>query len=206
MGRKRKILIGKRRTQVLRNMAYRMGMDFSEEDDWGLLEYMRDFKLFRKGRKKKITNIMRNVDEWMEVDIRIFDYAYQRGKNDQKKTFRQTVFFVKSKKLGIPELFMKPETFFNMIGTYLGMQDIDFERYPQFSKQYLLQGDDEELVREAMSDEVLQFFTVEKNWTLEGVNYFLVFYRNNRLMDPRRINRFYKKGLKLHDMFVKSSF
>ncbi|MEM7379847.1 MAG: ABC-F family ATP-binding cassette domain-containing protein [Bacteroidota bacterium] len=58
----------------------------------------------------------------------MFDYSYQRGKNNQKRTYRQTVFFVKSKKLGLPELFMKPESFFNMIGTYLGMQDIDFEK------------------------------------------------------------------------------
>ena len=194
------------RATILRSLAVKMDMDFEQEDEYGLLELLRDFKLFRKGRKKKIYNVMRSVDEWMETDIKVFDYHYLVGKNRQRNYKRQTVFFVKSKALGLPELMLKPENLFHKVAEHLGMQDIDFDEYPKFSQQYLLQGDDEELIRDAMTPSILRFFTVERNWTLEGINYFMIFYRKNRLLDPRAVLSFYKKGRRLHDMFAQSSF
>ncbi len=78
------------------------------------------------------------------------------------------------------------------------MQDIDFEQYPLFSSQYLLRGDDEEYIRASFPEKALQFFTIEKNWTLEGLNYYLVLYRKNHLMLPSQVLDFYRKGMHLH--------
>ncbi len=187
------------RTQVLQHIARRMGMTFKEEDDYGMEALLRDFTLFNKGRHRSITNLMQLQDTWMEVEVSIFDYAYRRGRS-RRNVSRQTVFFVKSKHLGLPQFLMEPETFFHKIGNLLGMQDIDFEQYPKFSNQYLLQGDDEELIRHMMDERLLKYFTVQKNWSLEGVNYYLIFYRANRLLSPRDVRRFFNQGMALHEM------
>ena len=190
------------RTQQLRHIAYHLKMDFHSEEEWGEINYLKDFRLFRSGRRKEITNIFQKRDEFLDLEASIFDYKYVRGGGKNRKTIKQTVFFVKSKRLGLPHFLMKPETFFHRIGTYLGMQDIDFEEYPTFSQNYLLQGEDEEYIRATMDDEVLKFFSVEKDWSVEGVNYYLIIYKKNKLLAPRRIKHLYQKGMDIYKLLV----
>jgi hypothetical protein len=176
-------------------------MTFSATDDWGLMELLQEFELFQKGRRQKISNVLHSVDDFMELNISIFDFEYVKGKSRERNTTRQTVFFFRSRALGLPEIYMRPENFLHRIANYLKIsQDIDFEKYPDFSKQYLLQGEDEAYIRHTMNDEVLQFFTTEKGWTLEAINFFLLFHQENQLLKPWEIKRLFKKGLKLHEL------
>lgn len=189
------------RAAHFRNLARELKMSYSETDDWGLMELLSDFELRQKGRRHKISNILRSVDEFMELDISIFDYEYVVGRNRKRNTKRQTVFFFRSRALGLPEIYMKPENFLHRLANYLNLsQDIDFEEFPKFSKQYLLQGEDEDYIRHTMNDKVLEFFTKEKGWTLEAVNFFLVFHKQDKLLKPWEVKRLYKKGLKLHEI------
>lgn len=189
------------RTAHLQRLARELNMSFSETDDWGLMELLNEFKIFKQGRRRKISNILHSVDDFLELNISIFDYEYVVGKNRERNTKRQTVFFFRSRALGLPEMYMKPENVFHRIANYLHLsQDIDFEEFPKFSKQYLLQGEDEEYIRYTMNNEVLTFFTKEKGWTLEAINFFLMFHYNNKLLKPWEIKRLFKKGIKLHEM------
>lgn len=189
------------RSQQLAEVAYKMGVHFTPEDDWGLFTLLRDFKLFKRGHSRVISNIMQSRDELLETDLRIFDYKYTISTNNSSRRFRQTVFFADSRKLGLPEFRMKPEQFIHKIGSLLGFEDINFENHPEFSHQYYLKSADEEYLRATMHDGILRFFSVEKGWHLEGVNYFLIFYRRNVLLPPERIQQFYMKGLQVFDLF-----
>ena len=190
------------RAVQLKNVAYQLGMEYAPEEEWGVHTMLKDFKLFSRGRRRRITNMLYRRDGLLQLDVRIFDYRYSVRRNNHSRVFKQTVFFVQSKKLGLPQFLMKPENFFHKIGAWLGVEDIDFERYPKFSNQYLLKGDDEDFIRSSFKEEVLQFFTIEKDWTMEGVNYFLVLYRKNRLLLPSEIISFYKKGMHLHQLLI----
>lgn len=172
-------------------------MSFSEEDEYGLLGLLEDFQLFNAGRRQKISNILRKEDSFGDFDLRIFDFEYTRGK---KRVHRQSVFFVQSKELSLPQLLMKPESIFLKIGKLLGVQDINFEEHPEFSKSYLLQGEDEELIRNVMDERVLKFFSVEKGWYVEGIGYYLIVYKRYKLLGPRSLTRFYQKGLDIHQL------
>lgn len=186
----------------LKSISYQLGMGYEAEDTWGLHTMLGDFTLFSRGRRRRITNMLYRRDGLLELDVRIFDYRYTVSTGNSARVFKQTVFFIQSKKLGLPQFLMKPENFFHKIGAWLGMEDIDFERYPKFSGQYLLRGDDEDYIRANFNDEVLQFFTVEKNWTMEGLNYYLILYRKNQLLLPSQIIEFYKKGMQLHRLLM----
>jgi hypothetical protein len=189
------------RTAHLQGLARELNMNFSETDDWGLMELLQGFQLFQKGRRQKITNVLHSVDDFLELNISIFDFEYVNGKNNERNTIRQTVFFFRSRALGLPEMYLRPEHFFHRIANYLKLsQDIDFEAFPDFSKQYLLQGEDEDYIRHTMNEQVLQFFTTEKGWTLEAINFFLMFHKHNELLKPWEIKRLFQKGLKLHEM------
>jgi len=189
------------RNPQLAKIAYQLDVDFMSEDDWGLINLLQDFKLFRRGGRKKITNILRSRDDLLETDLRIFDYKYVLSTGKSAKRYRQTVFFADSRKLGLPEFRMKPELFIHKIGALLGFDDINFESYPEFSRQYYLKSTDEEYLRATMHGGILRFFSEEKGWRVEGVNYYLIFYKKDVLFPPKRIRKFYDKGMQVFDLF-----
>jgi hypothetical protein len=187
------------RGHELENVAYRLGMEYQYGEEWGIMPYLQDFNLFRIGRGRKITHMLYTQDEWLESRVFVFDYVYRSGKNRRKHY--QTVFFVESKDLGLPQFFLKPEHFFHQVGELLGLtQDIDFEEHPEFSKRYWLKGDDEDYIRHTFNKKVRHFFTVEKNWSLEGINYYMIFYKRGRLLPAKDIKEFYEKGMALVKM------
>lgn len=191
------------RTEQLRSVAHELGMEFTPREEYGLIGLLRDFKLFESGGKKQITNLMTKSSPMMEDRFHLFDYKYIVSTGKTTVSFNQTVFFINSKQLSMPEMLLKPEHFFNKIGTWLGLQqDIDFEEHKQFSDNYLLQGEDEARVRRTMNqEEVVRFFTIEKDWHLESVGFFLIFYQHNRIFQPHEIKFFYDRGMLLFENF-----
>lgn len=188
------------RSAQMAQIANKLEMQFEAKDEWGLKTLLKDFHLFRRGGRKKILNYMHKSDGWLEMEMHLFDYHYTISTGKSSYTFKQTVFFVQSKRLGLPQFLMKPENFFHKIGHFLGIKDINFEEFPEFSNQYYLKGPDEEFIRAALNEKVLRFFTVEKNWSLEGINYFLIFYCNDTILPPQKILNFYDKGIQLCNM------
>lgn len=191
------------RTEQLRNVAHDLGMDFTPKEEYGMIGLLRDFNLFDKGTKKVITNLMTRTSPLMEDRFHIFDYRYTISTGKTSHTHRQTVMFINSKQLSMPEMLMKPEHFFNKIGNWLGLQqDIDFEEHKQFSDNYLLQGEDEPRIRRTMDqEEIIRFFTVEKDWYLESVGFYLIFYPQGRLLHPNEIKHFSNRGMLLFNNF-----
>jgi len=179
-------------------VAYSLGMDFHEKDEWGMLALLKDFALFKKGMGRKAFNIMQKKTGMLEEKISIFDYQYTVSTGNSAATFVQTAFFIQSKLLSLPEMLLKPENFFHKIGAWLGMQDIDFVEHPEFSKRFLLQGEDEERVRDSMNKDIMRFFLVEKKWCMESIGYYLVFYREGRLAAPAYVKTLYEKGMALY--------
>jgi hypothetical protein len=195
-------LFNKRRNEI-RKMADDLDMDFYNSDEYGLVDYLEGFKIFSEGRRKSIKNMLIRVDGTLDLDIRIFDYQFVVGGGNSTHVFKQTIFYLHSKKLSLPQFLLKPEHFFHKIGHFLGMpQDINFEAFPEFSKQYLLKGENEEEVRATLNDDVLHFFTVEKNWSLEGHNNTLLFYKKGKRQSPETIKDFYNKGLLIYKMLI----
>lgn len=188
------------RQQQLERLAYQLDMEYSPKDEWGLKTLLKDFKLFRRGGRKRIKNLLHQQSGLHQLDTRIFDYQFTISTGNSSRTFKQTVFFVESKELGLPQFWMKPESFFHRVGAYLGFEDIDFEEYPKFSENYYLKGEDEEYIRSSLNDEFLKFFSVEKKWYLEGLNYYMIFYRFNKVLPPQEVKNLHTKGLKLVEM------
>jgi hypothetical protein len=191
------------RREQMRQTAHTLKMKFTEADEYGMIALLRDFHLFKKGGNKTITNLLTHTSDLMEDKVNIFDYKYVVSTGKSSHTFKQTVFFINSKRLAMPELLMKPEHFFHRLGNWLGLQqDIDFEEHPAFSENYLLQGEDEPHVRRTMDKEgIIRLFTIEKEWSLESVGYYLIFYQRERLIPPQEIKHLYERGMMLFNEF-----
>ncbi len=190
-----------KRREDLKKIAYHLDMQYEPKDEWGLYNLLRDFRLFRRGHHRRITNILSKKNAMLDLSLHVFDYRFVISTGNSHRRVNQTVFFVESRNLGLPDFLMKPETFFHRIGEYLGMQDIDFEAYPDFSRQYLLKGANEDHIRSSLGKKkFLRFFSIEKNWSLEGCNYYMVFYSRNMILPPNHIGRFVEKGMNIFEM------
>ncbi len=195
----------KRRAAQLKKVAFELGMEYEPVESYGMQRLLSDFHLCKHGMKKRILNLMQMRDGWQKTDARVFDYYYTVNTGNSSATFKTTVFFVQSKSLGLPQFLMKPENFFHHIASFLGFEDIDFEEHEQFSEQYYLKGPDESLIRHTFSKDVCRFFTVHKDWSLEGIGYYLIFYKKHKLLDPGQIKSFYRKGMHLLDLLEKTT-
>ena len=93
------------RQEKFEQVAKELDLSYARKDEYGLIEYMRDFRLFRLGGSKKITNILtKEKTTFDDPELHVFDYSYETGSNDDTSTYSQTVFFLQSKELALPQL------------------------------------------------------------------------------------------------------
>ncbi|MEM9835212.1 MAG: hypothetical protein AAF828_01840 [Bacteroidota bacterium] len=190
------------RSKSLQRIARELDMEYLTEDQYDLPSSLGDFRLFSRGSRRRASHILRKQDGLMEFDIRIFDYRFLKWAGKRVKRYEQTVFYLHSTQLGLPEMWLQPETILHKIGELFGRGDIDFVRYPKFSGQYRLTGEDEAYIRHHFTDEVLNYFTLEKGWSLEGVGYYMVLYKKNQILGPKSIKSFYLKGMEIFKMLT----
>ncbi len=193
------------RRPQLERLAFDLGLRYREEDDWGMINQLKDFKLFQRGFRGRIRHMLHQQEALMQFDLRIFDYRYVIPANNHARVVKQTVFFLKSQRLNLPQCWMRPEHFFHKIGELLGFGDIDFEEHPEFSARYRLTGEDEDYIRHRFNDRVLHFFQVERGWTLEGLGFYMLLYKKNKILSPSEITQLYQNGKKLYQLFLEES-
>ena len=192
-----------RRLEKLRPLSQGLGLHFSRKEDYGLRKKLSAFKLFQKGSGRKIVNLMSKDDDWLISSYAIFDYHYTIQHGKTSTTYKQTVFFMDSKKLGLPPFIIKPEHFFHRIGKYLGLvKEIEFESEPEFNEKFLIQSEYPDMMEDLVSKDLIQFFNIENKWTLEGINHYLIFYREHKRLEPEVIKDFYRKGVQIVEMLT----
>lgn len=182
--------------------AEALSWSFVPADDFGMIKWLLDFKLFRSGAHSKITPLIIKEHDDLTFTC-MFDYTYTVSTGNSSATFKQTVYFRYSKSLALPHFVMVPEKWYHRIGTYFGMQDIDFVEYPEFSQNYLLRGADEDYIRHHFDHpEMIRFFDQQGFYSLEGINYLMILYVNNVVLPTEQALQLVRIGDRLHDFFA----
>ena len=184
--------IEKKRTAALIAVASELGLEFSATEDDKLLERMQIFSLFNRGHSRKMKNVMKAETE--TANLTIFDYLYTTGGGNSSRTHAQTVVAMESEALNIPNIKLRPEGFFDRVGSALGFQDIDFESHAEFSKSFVLQGQDEGAVRAFFDTELLDFFTEKQGSYVESVPGVFIFFRGGGRRKPQQIREIMDEG------------
>ncbi len=107
------------------------------------------------------TNEVKNMmyGEVGGIPTTVFDYIYTRGAaKKHPTTLRQTVILFEPEGENFPEFTLRPEGAFDKMFSAFGYQDIDFNERPEFSRQYILRGQDETAIRRLFSDRVFSFY------------------------------------------------
>ena len=174
----------KKRTEALGRVAAELGLEFVEADTTGLQAGFRGFNLFGHGRRQTIRNIA--YGGVADSAVMLFDYSYTTGGGKNSTTHAQTVAFLQSDGLDVPEFIARPEGLFDKIGQVFGYQDIDLPVHPEFSRRYILRGADEHRIREFFTPEVARFFEANPGLSVEAKFDRFILYRPGRRLAPEQ--------------------
>lgn len=188
-----------KRTEALGEFAGGLGLDFSPTQDEPLLTELQIFKLFNSGHSRQMKNVIKGVTDI--ATIAIFDYQYSTGSGKNRKTHSNTIVAMKSDDLTIPIFTMRPENLFDWFGSAIGLQDIDFDEHPEFSKSFVLKGENEEAIRKFFDIPLLDFFAEKKGITFEGAPGTFIYMHGGR-KKPEELSNYLKEGYSVYAAFV----
>ena len=171
------------RTEAMRAVANFLRWNFVEVAPWNMIANLDSFALFSQGHSKQIKNFI--YGEANGVKASMFDYIYVVGSGRNRTTHFQTVTYLEPANLRAPYFSLRPEGFFTKLLTAFGYQDIDFGQRPEFSKRYLLRGQDEMAIRQAFNDQLLSFFETYQGTSVDAGNNQLFVFRANYRCQPQ---------------------
>jgi hypothetical protein len=189
----------KKRTLAFKELANELGMRF-EASESGVLPICRELELFQRGHSKVRKNILSN--EGSDTSMSIFGYYYTTGSGDSSSRTAQTVFLVHSQHFDLPSMHVRPERWFHKVGSLMGHQDIDFEDDSDFSRQWLVRGDNETLVRNYLTRTRRDLLQSKSDACLETHGKVLIFYRKGKRISVSDTRRFIEEGIEICKVFA----
>jgi len=188
----------KKRREALEQVARSLGMSFSAELPEGIRSRLLQagFKLFEQGYDRRFYNSMsKRLIDGTEIGAFDYQYGYPSGRGKSRRivwgksrrivwgksrgTHCQSVFWAYCEDLRLPHFRLHPEVpLFHDVAKAFGMQDINFENHPDFSRRYLLRGEDEAKIRLRFHPSFLNFLEQHPPCYAEGFGPQLVIWRD----------------------------
>jgi hypothetical protein len=192
----------KKRTEAWKKAAEELGIRYlGPQND--VLVRCGQMKLFSRGRSRRVSNAISG--DAGDVRITLGDYRYRTGSGKNSHTHSYTICVLESDRLDVPGCYLRPEVrFFDALGSLFGGQDIDFSEDPEFSKSYVLQGDNEAAVRKVFDEGVRSWFAarVGRRFHFEARGGTLVFHTGNR-RQPAEARDLMQEALEIMNLLAK---
>lgn len=182
----------KERTLAMQYVAQQMRWAFAPVAQLSMIPHTGYFNLFNQGHSKSIKNMV--YGEINGVKAAVFDYRYTVGHGKHSHTYSQSVLYFETPRLQLPMFTLSPENFMHRVISALGYQDIDFGNRPEFSKRYLLRGQDEQGIRSTFADRLLTFYEANPGLHTEGGGSQLFVYRLSQRVPPMQISQYLQWG------------
>ena len=162
----------KKRAADLLALSQEKGYSYQSDDKGGDKFYMKYgfFRLFTTGRKREASNIISFQDG--DRTVMVFDYTYTTGSGKSQNIHVSTNIIIHQENRHYPHFFIRREiAVFDFLGKVFGGQDINYDEDEEFSKAFVLQGQDEEQTRAFFSNPENRFpflIFAEEKATFEG--------------------------------------
>jgi hypothetical protein len=130
-----------------------------------------------------------------------FEYQWVTGGGKSSNTHRVHAILWERDGTALPKFALTPETLLDRIGGAFGMQDIDFEESPEFSRAYRLRGEDEGAIRRLFTTELRAFFAATPGQRLSAQGPALFWWRSGRLPTADRLDEWLEEGDRVRRRF-----
>ena len=187
------------RQKRLRNLATEKEYQYSSQVDWNTL-YLKKFHFFEIRPIESKYNCLKGTYEDLGVSWEIADVTFNEGKAFTAETFNTTLMVLKLDKK-LPIFTMEKEgvlgKIFDRVMAFTGYKDIDFEMYPDFSKKFLLMGENESEIRSFFTEKIIHFFENHQIYHLESNGESIVIFDKIKLARTDETIAFIKYGREL---------
>ena len=149
----------KRRREMMRANAQRMGLTYLQDDDIGLYAMLPDVPVFQRGRARRCYNIIYDAEDEKQSMV-LCDYKYTTGGGKNSHTYHLFTCLLRLDPPLDPRVWvwMQQEGFLQRLGEFLGVADIDFADDPDFSRRFRVKpvgaSASEDAIRKALTTEV----------------------------------------------------
>ena len=172
-----------KRQKLLQKLSTILDWDYLAEplSNYGNLERFYYFKT-------KWINYRYNNLESKNKEFLLFDLSYSEGAFIAREDLRSTFLQIKvSNKM--PVFALDKENFMTTILQLSGLEDIDFKRYPDFSRRFYLRGEDVKSIRSFFTDDLIYFFESHPAYYLESDGNTLLIRSKERLASIQEIKQ-----------------
>jgi len=208
-----------RRTRQLSQQAEILGLTYSKSSGPRLLEQTYRFLLFAQGREGSACHVMRGTRptpglEKEQVDVELFEYAFSAPFGRYTESWRQSVIRLTDRSLDLPSYSLTPEPVFETMihnardpelrERLAGTAGISLRDHPDFTERMHLQGPARKAVRALFSDDLVAFFEARADLCCEGSGPYLIFYRFEKLVSPKKTTEFLNEALQVYSIISAS--
>lgn len=190
----------KKRTTKVGLLAAGMGLEFHAFGGLDLKKRLSILQLFKLGHSRKLSNLL--TGETDECRISIFDYRFTTGSGKSSHTTKLTIAALESPRLKIPAFTLRPEKFFDKIGSLLGWQDISFPDNAAFSRRFVLRGNDEEEIRRLFSRPLQDFFSERTGCCVEAFPGLMIYYISGKRCKPEEFPTLFEGAYQVFGVIV----
>lgn len=180
------------RREAFAGLAASLGFSWAEEDDSLLSSDLAGLHLMRQGRRRRVRNVLRRSRAGAETVC--FDYQYTTSSGKNSQTHRQSVVALHLPGRAFPSFELRPEHLLHKLGSAFGYRDIDFDSSPEFSRRYLLRGEDETAIRALFGPSVLHALEQQPGWAVEATGDWLIVYRPRKRARADDLPTFLEEG------------
>jgi hypothetical protein len=164
------------------------------------LEDLDGFDISSQGHGRGVHNLLCIQKDGATLSL--FDFSATFGQRKSQRTQIETVLLMQSEKLHLPTFYLHPENIGTKIQSALGgMEDINFENHPDFSKSYALEGVEDVAIREVFHSSLLDYFAQRRGLSVEGQSGKLLYYRTGKRIPAKEVPSFIEEGLKMLKLF-----
>ena len=187
------------RQKRLRNLATEKGYQYTSQVDWNTI-YLKKFHFFEIRPIERKYNCLKGSFDEMNMSWEIADVTFNEGQAFTAETFNTTLMVLKLN-TKIPVFTMEKEgvfeKLFDRVMAFTGYKDIDFDMYPDFSKKFLLMGNNEAEIRSFFTEDIIRFFENHHIYHLESNGEALIIFDKIKLARTDETLAFIEYGEKL---------
>ncbi|PTX58399.1 MFS superfamily sulfate permease-like transporter [Kordia periserrulae] len=187
------------RQKRLRNLATEKGYQYTSQVDWNTT-YLKKFHFFEIRPIERKYNCLKGSFDEVDMSWEIADVTFNEGQAFTAETFNTTLMILKLN-TKIPVFTMEKEAvlekLFDRVMAFTGYKDIDFEIYPDFSKKFLLMGNNEAEIRSFFTEDIIRFFENHQIYHLESNGEALIIFDKIKLARTDETIEFIEYGKKL---------
>jgi len=121
-----------------------------------------NFDCLGRGRSRYGHNLIRG--QWKGREFLGFDYHYVTGSGKNRQTHNFSAVVLASE-VPLRPLFLRPEGFFDKVGEFFGLDDIDFES-AQFSRKFYVKSPDKRWAYDVIHQGTMEFLLAMPSFTI----------------------------------------